>query len=313
MRRSGACSASTARWSAGPKPGVSPPARARLSTTITRASVRTSASRIAGTIRCGMTEVNQEPGPRTTQSASSTAAHGLRARLRVGRVEGDLDDHPVGGGDLDLAADQGRARPGRPATSAADVRGDVHRGQRHRQHPARWRRAAARPGRGRRPWSPSGSQSPTISRLPTTWPFMSPSPANRCCSTLAQVVPTGRRHTGRRAPSAGRRAGARRTGRAAGREEPPLSATVTTAVRLVDRRGRRRAGAGRAARWQAVPAPERDDRLGAWRGHQALTRVPGRGGPAQATKPRLTRRRAISSVIGDAAVLAARAADRRRS
>lgn len=46
---------------------------ARLSATSRFARVRCSASASSGTFRCGSTLVNHEPGPKITQSASSTA------------------------------------------------------------------------------------------------------------------------------------------------------------------------------------------------------------------------------------------------
>src|SRR4051794_2961876 len=87
-------------------------------------------------------------------------------------------------------------------------------------------------------WSPSCSQRLTIRRLPTTWPFISPVPAKRCCRTLAQVSPHSsspqsaaraiRRSPGGRTPNSDR----------SRPEEPPSSATVTTAVRSTGSRRR---------------------------------------------------------------------------
>ena len=119
----------------------------------------------AGTIRCGITEVNHEPGPSTTQSASRDRGERLGARRRVGRVERDRDD---------LARRWSRPRPGRaPSVSAS---GSPGRGR----APAAvmsigvsaigstrpGRRAAGRPSRAPSTWSPSSSHRPTISRLP---------------------------------------------------------------------------------------------------------------------------------------------------
>src|SRR6478752_2669321 len=72
--RSGACSNRTARWSAGPKPVVSPACASRLSTTTSRPAVSARARRSPGTIRCGITELNHDPGPSTTHSAARIAS-----------------------------------------------------------------------------------------------------------------------------------------------------------------------------------------------------------------------------------------------
>ena len=62
------------------------PAASRLSTTTTRPSVLDQGLRAApGTSRCGITEVNHEPGPSTTQSAAAIAVERLGAGRRVGR------------------------------------------------------------------------------------------------------------------------------------------------------------------------------------------------------------------------------------
>ena len=87
-------------------------------------------------------------------------------------------------------------------------------------------------------WSPSCSQRLTISRLPTTWPRISPLPAKRCCSTRAQVSPhSSSPHS---AASAIRRSPGGSTPNSARSrpDEPPSSATVTTAVRSTRRAGR---------------------------------------------------------------------------
>ena len=72
-RSRGAWSASASTWRAQENPAVSPEcSRLRVSSRLAAVSWR--ASRSAGTMRWGMTEVNHEPGPRMTQSASRTAS-----------------------------------------------------------------------------------------------------------------------------------------------------------------------------------------------------------------------------------------------
>ena len=83
--RAGAWPARTSRCLCGEKPSVSPGCGARLRTTSRRAPVACSAAASSGTSRCGSTLVNHDPGPNTTQSASSTARDRLRAR-RAGRA-----------------------------------------------------------------------------------------------------------------------------------------------------------------------------------------------------------------------------------
>ena len=130
----------------------------------------------------------------------------------------------------------------------------------------------------------------------------------------ARSGPTRCRRTARPAPSAGRPAAGRRTRRAAGRDEPPSSATVDDGGERVGQAPQRRQGRG-----QAVPAAERDDR------RAGATGVPAAGTAGTAavrrhSRPRsrwtTTRRRpaprsraASASAIATDAVLAAGAAD----
>ena len=58
----------------GVKPSVSPPSADRFSVTSRPARVSSRAWRSSGTSRCGITLLNHEPGPSTTQSASAIAA-----------------------------------------------------------------------------------------------------------------------------------------------------------------------------------------------------------------------------------------------
>ena len=55
-------------------------------------------------MRCGITEVNHEPGPRITQSASRTAATVSGADGGSCGLEGDAQHGAPGGGHRDLAA-----------------------------------------------------------------------------------------------------------------------------------------------------------------------------------------------------------------
>ena len=140
----------------------------------------------------------------------------LGARLGVGGLEGDREH---------LARPWSRPRPGRgrwttssgsspaPRTSAVMSSGVSAIGS---TRP----RAPSSPATQSRPstWSCSSSHSVTMSRLPIEWPSISPSEANRCWSTRAQVCPQrSSPHRALPAPSAGRREAARRTRRAAAR------------------------------------------------------------------------------------------------
>lgn len=58
----------------GVKPAVSASWEGRFKVTSRRAVVWHSAAAKSGTSRCGITLVNHDPGPSTTQSAASTAA-----------------------------------------------------------------------------------------------------------------------------------------------------------------------------------------------------------------------------------------------
>ena len=55
-------------------------------------------------MRCGITEVNHEPGPSTTHSAARIASTASAHASRVLGHERDGLDLAVGRGDLDLAA-----------------------------------------------------------------------------------------------------------------------------------------------------------------------------------------------------------------
>ena len=147
-----------------------------------------------------------------------------------------------------------------------------------------------------------------MSRLPTTWPRMSPSPAKRCWTTSAQVRPhSSSPHS---AASAIRRSpgGSTPNSPRSRPDEPPLSATVTIGGQRVDGEVGLEPAQGAEGGEQAVPAAQGDGGLGGVACHQ-LTPGPGRGGA------RRCRSRASRSRRGDllghrhAAVLAAGAAD----
>ena len=190
------------------------------------------------------------------------------------------------------------ARRASAGSAPCDLGLDLQRHGGHRQHPAPRveqpadQVEAARPGRRA---GPTGRRSAGCrARGRRAGRRRGTGAAGR----RARCGPTRCRRRGRPAPSAGRPAAARRTRRAAGRDEPPLSATVTTAVmsshdqlERLQRRG------------QAVPAAERDDR------GTAHLLAPGRGGRRTSRRRRLASRRAQRLGDGDRAVLAAGAAD----
>ena len=65
--------------------------------TIVRARSGAAPSRRPGTSRCGSTEVYQEPGPSTTQSAASIAATASGHAGGSGGLQPDLRDRSAGG------------------------------------------------------------------------------------------------------------------------------------------------------------------------------------------------------------------------
>ena len=214
---SGACSTSTSRWSPGAKPVGLARLRRRLSTTSRRAvgpDERVGAG--SGTSRCGMHA--GEPRPRAEHHPVGVADRRRPPPGRpAGRAAAARRTATVAGvgRDRDLAADRGDARRGRrveAATSAVDV----ERGRRPSAAPGPARRAAAptrsRPATG----SPSSSQRPTISRLPTAWPAQRRrSPREPVLEhARARSGPTRRRRRARPAPSAGRPGGSTPNSRA---------------------------------------------------------------------------------------------------
>ena len=102
---------------------------------MSRPSVSASARRSPGTIRCGMTEVNHEPGPSTTHSAA-----------RIASIASSHASGSSGTRATDSIWPSVVATSTWPRTTVMRVRvvgvgaphprGDVHRRGRHRQHPA---------------------------------------------------------------------------------------------------------------------------------------------------------------------------------
>ena len=125
-------------------------AGSRLRARIRRARVAWMASASLGTSRCGMTEVNHDPGPSTIQSASSTTSTDSgQAGGSVG-ISRTARTSPVGLGHLGLTADLGdlvRAR----RVQADHVGLDLQRHRGHRQHPALGAAAAGPPCPARPP------------------------------------------------------------------------------------------------------------------------------------------------------------------
>src|SRR6476469_292248 len=157
-----------------------------------------------------------------------------------------------------------------------------------------------------RTWSPISSHSDTISRLPVTWPCISPCPAKRCCSTSPQVRPHS--WSPQRAASAIRRSpgGSTPNSPRSRPDDPPLSATVTTAVRSsIVRSSCSRRSADNVAK-SPCPPPRATAACAVPRATSlpAEVAVGGADGVAGLAHPRGDRLR-----HGDAAVLAARAAD----
>ena len=185
--QTGACSASTSRCVSGAKPSVSPGCGSRLRTTSVRAAVD---SRAAPEV--GDEQVRDHAGePRARARAPPSRPRHRGQRLGAGRrVAGSRRDreHPARGrGDLDLAADHGVGVGSSGSTPR--TRAMMSSGARAIGSTRPWA-PSSRPTQSRpSTWSPSSSQSATMSRLPTACWSISPSLANRCWSTRAQVPP----------------------------------------------------------------------------------------------------------------------------
>ena len=182
-----------------------------------------------------MTEVNHDPGPSTTQSASSTASTDSG---QAGGSSGSGGPSRPRPSSWRRAPGRGRRRPRRggraraPMTSASMSSGTEAIGSTRPVQPSS-RATMSRPATG----SPRRSHRPAMSRLPIAWSPSGPGETKRYCRTSAHVRPDSsspqsaaraiRRSPGGRQPSSSR----------SRPDEPPSSATVTTAVsRSVTRR-----------------------------------------------------------------------------
>ena len=265
-----------------------------------------------------MTDVNHEPGPSMTQSASRTAVEWPRGTAR-GRWAGSRSTRRCR-----ARRRRGAGRAPRPVSSGrwrvvtTDLGDDLERLRRHRQHPAPRARAGDRRGRDPATVSPSSSQIETIMRLPRACPARSPAPAKRCWRTSRHVWPQSL--SSQSADSAIRRSPGGSTSNSSRSRplDPPSSATVTTAVtRSVSRRNAVQRGR------QTVPATERDDAAvvggdsgadggGGAVGHERVgpvTHARGRGGRRRCRRRRPTEAGAQRLGDRDRAVLAAGAPD----
>src|SRR6476661_8253808 len=282
-RRSGALAAKEARWSSARKSRVSPMCTSRLRLSRRLAGVVTRASARAGTSRCGMTEVNHEPGPNITQSASRTAVRASwHGSGQVGTMP--IEDTMPGDDATRCCPRTSTVSSGRsgswPRISATMSSGSAAIGSTRPRAPSR------RPTRSS-PWtvSPSSSQMETIMRLPSAWPWRSPVPAKRCCSTSRQVWPQSL--SSQSAASAMRRSPGGRTSNSSRRRplEPPSSATVTTAVTSS-------VSSRRADRAAASPCPPPSATMRRWCGEP-------RGGREEATEKVLVTRSLAAQVPVD--------------
>ena len=172
--------------------------------------------------------MNQEPGPRNTQSACRIAATDSGQACGRRRVEGHRDDVAGGGRHLDLAAH--RRRPGRlGGVQAADLGGDVHRGDRHRQHPPLGAQQPAHPVEGPHVVAhelPEPDDEEVAQRVALHVALPREAVLEDVGPRAAPVVVAAER--GERHPQVTRRQHAELP--RSRPEEPPLSATVTTAV-----------------------------------------------------------------------------------
>ena len=201
----------------GPKPSVSPASSTRLSTT-TSAGVGLHEG-VAELRHHQVRDHRREPRPRAehdpvgrvarrpappgTAPGRAGPARSRRSRRRWSRPRPGRAPSP--------------GRSGRPASRPRTSRGDVERGERHRQHPARRAEQPADPVEGGDRVAellpePDDQQvaDDVAVHLAVRRRSGAGAPAPRC-------RPTGRRRTAPPAPSAGRPAGARRTRRAADR------------------------------------------------------------------------------------------------
>ena len=189
--------------------------------------------------------MNHEPGPEhhPVGVADRRRPPPGRPAGRPGRAR-PTTTSPVGGRDLDLAADRRDRASGSAGSSPRTVGGDVQRRQRHRQHPALGAEQPADPvealRRGRRA-APRARRSAGCRRRGRA---SRPRRRTGAGATCAQVRPhSSSPHS---AASAIRRSpgGSTPNSPRSRPDEPPLSATVTTAVerRRIDVAQRRQRG-----------------------------------------------------------------------
>ena len=110
--------------------------------------VRHKASRRSGTSRCGMTLEYQDPGPRTTQSASPIASTAWGQAWASSGSRATESTSPAVVAHLDLAADGDDLV--RVVARPPDLGGDVERASAPSGAPGRGRRAVRPPSRARR-------------------------------------------------------------------------------------------------------------------------------------------------------------------
>ncbi len=249
------------------------------------------ASARSGTSRCGITLVYQEPGPKISQSASATAASTGLARRRGRRGQPQPLDLAIGDRHLVLA------RAPRPASRpAARHRASILSGTGAIGSTRPRARTSSPPGPAPPPDRRYSSISPHSSRLPTGCPASASDAGEPVLQQRGGVgthgIGVGQR--GQRLAQVARRQ-APRSARSRPLE-PPSSATVTTAVIPAP-------ATARSARNEADspwPPPKATD---------GLTRAPGPGAGRWPTRRRSAQPAGQLLGDGDAAVLAAGAAD----
>ena len=216
------------------------------------------------------------PGPEHHPVGGARPPRPPRGRPRVGGLERDRHDRARR---WSATSTWPRTRGQRLGSSGSAPRTSAVMSigvERHRQHPA---------GRAEQPAHPVEGVDVVAEQLPErrrsagcrpTWPLhLARRRAKRCCSTRAQVRPHS--SSPQSAASAIRRSpgGSTPNSPRSRPEEPPLSATVTTAVSVGGHAGAART-ATRAARGRRRGRP-RTARVSA----AALTPAPGRGGSAR--------------------------------
>ena len=227
-RSSGACLTRLSMWSWARYPLVSPVWTSRLRLSSFRACVETIASRRLGTRTCGMTDVNHDPGPRKTQSASRIASSvcvgqpGAGGRMRTPCTRPRVEATRCWPRTMVTASGYAGSWP----TISASISSGTPAMGRTRPRELRSRPTRSRPSTV----SPSRSQRDTMRRLPRACPASGPSPWNRCWSTSRQVWPHS--VSSHSEASAIRRSPGGSTANSSRKrpDDPPSSATVTTAV-----------------------------------------------------------------------------------